>query len=252
MTKKLNILRVLALAIGAAFVAAPVHAQSSMTTTTLTAAMTARQSQVYVASATNINPPGAPISQGGIGAAAGAPAVTLIMVDREVMRVNAISGTTVQVDRGFQGTASASHLSGAKVYVAGAGTFRAGQPSGSCTLANIAFLPQIDVNTGNAFNCVNSMWTAYYPSISTPVVGAAVASASTMAPTGIINHVTGTAAVNTITLPAGFTGGCLTLIPDAIFTTGTSGNIALASTAVVGKALIECYDPNTSKFYPSY
>jgi hypothetical protein len=42
------------------------------------------------------------------------------------------------------------------------------------------------------------------------------------------------------------------LIPTGIFTTTTAGNIALASTAVVNKALYMIYDPTTAKWYPSY
>jgi hypothetical protein len=51
---------------------------------------------------------------------------------------------------------------------------------------------------------------------------------------------------------AGNSGGQLTLIPTGLWTTGTSGNIALATTAVVSRALIMTYDHNTTKWYPSY
>lgn len=83
-----------------------------------------------------------------------------------------------------------------------------------------------------------------------------IASASTIAPTAQYFHVSGTAAIATIT-PTTFctTAGTMcqiTIIPDGIFTTTTAGNIALASTAVVSKALIMTYDPGTSKWYPSY
>jgi hypothetical protein len=81
-------------------------------------------------------------------------------------------------------------------------------------------------------------------------VGAPVASNSSMAPSGPIFHVTGTNTINTIGLPyAGFTG-CIRIIPDAVFSTGTSGNIAIASTAVVSKVLEMTYDG--TKWYPSY
>lgn len=81
-------------------------------------------------------------------------------------------------------------------------------------------------------------------------VGANVASAATIAPTGQVFHVTGTTAVATIHLP--FTGfkGTIVLIPDAAFTTTTAGNIGIASTAVVGKALHMTFDG--TKWYPSY
>lgn len=90
--------------------------------------------------------------------------------------------------------------------------------------------------------------------IATPAAAATIASSSTITPTAQITFVSGTAAVSIITPPNGFSsgGGHLTLIPTGAFTTTTTGNIALASTAVVGKALIMTYDSGTSKWYPSY
>lgn len=81
-------------------------------------------------------------------------------------------------------------------------------------------------------------------------LGGVVASAPTIAPTGAIFHVTGTTPIATISLP--YTGfvGTITIIPDGIFTTTTAGNIALASTMVVGKANSMTYDG--AKWYPSY
>jgi hypothetical protein len=87
-------------------------------------------------------------------------------------------------------------------------------------------------------------------------VGTALASAATIAPANPMQHVTGTTQITTITAPANFTatgmGGCMVLIPDGAWTTGTSGNIALASSATVGRAMTMCYDSGTSKWYPSY
>lgn len=80
-----------------------------------------------------------------------------------------------------------------------------------------------------------------------------IASATTMAPLAPINFISGTTAIVTITVPPSLVGGGqLTLIPTGIFTTTTAGNIALASTAVVSKALILTYDAVTAKWYPSY
>jgi hypothetical protein len=42
------------------------------------------------------------------------------------------------------------------------------------------------------------------------------------------------------------------LIPTGVFTWTTAGNIALAGTAVVSKALTMTYDATTTKWYPSY
>ena len=80
-----------------------------------------------------------------------------------------------------------------------------------------------------------------------------IASATTIAPQNSIVFISGTTAVVTITVPSSMVGGgSITLIPTGIFTTTTAGNIALASTAVVSKALIMTYDATTNKWYPSY
>lgn len=81
-----------------------------------------------------------------------------------------------------------------------------------------------------------------------------IASATTIAPTAYITFISGTTAVVNITVPQALltTGGQITLIPTGIFTTTTAGNIALASTAVVSRALIMTYDAVTTKWYPSY
>ena len=87
-------------------------------------------------------------------------------------------------------------------------------------------------------------------------MGSAIASASTIAPTTPVVHVTGTTAIATITVPTqcGTSGYSCTvrLIPDGAFTTTTGGNIALASTAVVSRVLEMTYDPASAKWYPSY
>ena len=89
---------------------------------------------------------------------------------------------------------------------------------------------------------------------STGVTAPTIASAATIAPTKTITFISGTTAIVTITAPSliATTGGQITLIPTGIFTTTAAGNIALASTAVVSKALIMTYDAGTAKWYPSY
>tara|TARA_R110000868_G_scaffold103483_2_gene284994 strand:+ start:4470 stop:7016 length:2547 start_codon:yes stop_codon:yes gene_type:complete len=83
-----------------------------------------------------------------------------------------------------------------------------------------------------------------------------VASATTVALTTGVTHITGTTTIATITAPTNFSiaggGGCVTLIPDGLFVTNTAGNIAIATVAVISKALIMCYDNATLKWYPSY
>lgn len=144
-------------------------AQTILTMTTLSAAVPATTSStlttgqmgiVSVASATNINAPG-PIS-----ALIATPATsTFLFVDRELMDVRAVSGTTLTVVRGISGTAATSHLSGALVFVVpGTATWIAatGQadniPAGSCARASELYLPRIDLKTGTISDCIGGQW----------------------------------------------------------------------------------------------
>jgi hypothetical protein len=90
--------------------------------------------------------------------------------------------------------------------------------------------------------------------IGTSAAAATIASATTIAPTKSITFISGTAAVVTITAATSFAaaGGSITLIPTAAFTWTTAGNIAVAGTAVVSRALTMTYDSGTTKWYPSY
>ena len=123
---------------------------------------------------------------------------------------------------------------------------RAGQP--------MLLLFNLSLNSGSGgFQTASLLGNA---SFSPLPVGSAIASAATITPTSAIHHITGTVQINTITAPSQFAasgmGGCLRLIPDAAFSTSTTGNIAISSTAVVSRTLELCYDTGSSKWYPSY
>ena len=77
-----------------------------------------------------------------------------------------------------------------------------------------------------------------------PKTPARIASASTITPVDLVNFVTGTTTISNITPPSDFktTGGYLMLIPTGIWSTNTSGNIALGSTAIVGKVMLMVYE----------
>jgi hypothetical protein len=79
-----------------------------------------------------------------------------------------------------------------------------------------------------------------------------ITAAATITPTAQIAHVTGATPITTITIPSTGFNGVFVMIPDSAFTTNTGGNIALASTAVVGRAMIMTYDSNAALWYPSY
>lgn len=93
----------------------------------------------------------------------------------------------------------------------------------------------VDYTTGNT---VSLGVTGY-------AIGTAIASSSTIAPTAGLTHITGTAAIATITPPTNFTatsGGCITLWPDAAFQWTNAGNIVTAAaTAVVNHPLRACW-----------
>lgn len=90
--------------------------------------------------------------------------------------------------------------------------------------------------------------------IATTAAAPTLASATTIAPTTPIVFVSGTVAIVTITAPSPISlgGGQITLVPTGVFTWTTGGNIALAGTAVVSKAITFTFDVTTTKWYPSY
>jgi hypothetical protein len=96
-------------------------------------------------------------------------------------------------------------------------------------------------------------------SIDQVAIGSPITAASSISPTTRLFHVTGTTQINTLVVPssggcsAGEGNGCqISVIPDAAFTYGTSGNIAASGTAVIGKLLTFTLDNSTAKWYPSY
>jgi len=72
------------------------------------------------------------------------------------------------------------------------------------------------------------------------------------APQAFMTVVSGALALTGITLPYPTFAGMICLLPTGIFTWTAAGNIAVAGTAVVGKALYFTYLPSTGKWYPSY
>jgi len=119
--------------------------------------------------------------------------------------------------------------------------------SGALRWRNIYFNGTL---TGGAVAATTVTFTLQATSNAAPTI----ASAGTIAPVKAITFISGTAAISTITPPSPISagGGQITLIPTGLWTTDTAGNIALASTAVVSRALIMTYDATTTKWYPSY
>jgi len=131
---------------------------------------TGNMSIVTLASATGISAPAANSSLTS-GLIATSESQSYLFVDRELMQVRAVSGTTITVIRGMAGTGANSHASGALVFVvptsamgawSGDGFAAAAQgpsvPQGSCTRANEPFLPRIQFSSGTISDCDGGQW----------------------------------------------------------------------------------------------
>jgi hypothetical protein len=73
-----------------------------------------------------------------------------------------------------------------------------------------------------------------------------IASAGTIAPSTFLVAITGTAAIATITPPAGFSvtvGGCIDILATGAWTTTTAGNIQAVMTASANTIYRACYVP---------
>jgi len=219
------------------------QAQTTLTSTTLSTAITKSQKTITVASATNFNPPDLAQSQGGVGSSTAANQ-TVALIGREVVDIVDVSGTTITVRRGTRGSAAVAHSSGEKVTVGPAGNFADADPQGACTRTLLAYVPIINVHTGEKFDCMNGEFGSW---INRPRLGAAVSSAATIAPISPFVHISGTAEITAITPPPAMPKvGCITVIPDGAFTGATGGAagsaVAKAFTAVANKTLQLCYD----------
>ncbi len=147
----------LVLALGLIGLATPLLAQTSVTQTTLAAALAAPTQ-------------GAPATSVLLTSAAGitAPTATapgsVIYMDTEAMRVQALSGTTAQVQRGQLGTAGAAHAANVIVFAGpSSGTlaspFVSTDPTGVCVAASQPYTLSINTRTGSVWACTPSTVT---------------------------------------------------------------------------------------------
>ncbi len=149
------------------FMAGSAFGQTILTNTTLSAAITSSSSTTaVVTSATNINAP----------STSDATKATYIFVDRELMDVRAVNGTTLSVVRGAGGTAASTHASSAFVFVVPAylSTQFAIVPAGSCTRANEVALPRVNARTGIISDCNGGQWVNGGITQTTFVAGGAI------------------------------------------------------------------------------
>lgn len=137
-----------------AFFAAPLEAQTILTTTTLSSA-------VASSSTTSIQL----TSSSGLTAGASVIFVADTASSGEMMFVNAVapSGGYISVTRGYSSFGKArTHASGALVFLGPPFAFGTDAPSGSCTRSSVLYLPDISVGLGGVgtiiSDCVGGVW----------------------------------------------------------------------------------------------
>lgn len=126
-------------------------AQTILTQTTLSSAVADSSTRFFVvASATGISAP----------STSDITKQTFLYVDRELVDVEAVSGTTITVRRGSGGSAAAPHAKSALVFVIPAylSTSFGIVPQGSCTRANELLLPRIHAQDGVISDCLGGQW----------------------------------------------------------------------------------------------
>ena len=82
-----------------------------------------------------------------------------------------------------------------------------------------------------------------------------IASANTIAPLSAACYVSGTTTIKTITPTTTMTAqgsGVIILNPTGLWITDTTGNIALATVAIINRPLTLLYSAAAAKWYPSY
>ena len=121
--------------------------QLTLGQTTLSSAVSLTPARIFVASSSP--------------SARGIVVGMLAVIDREVMTITAVSGTTLTVTRG--GGTVTSHTSGEVVYIdypqnIGLNPAGSGAPIGACTSTAERVLPRLDPATGDLYRCTNSEW----------------------------------------------------------------------------------------------
>lgn len=231
-----------------AILAASAFGQTALTSTTVTNAITVNQQTFAVASTT--------------GMTATNPQTKLYVIDKggqgrgEIMLVTAVnSSTSVTVSRG--GAFRAAHVAGSIAIIANsAQALQSYDPVGSCTAANTLFTPWINTNTGYMWLC-STVTGAWVPGWNNPLpkspttLLASQAGAQTIS--GPLFHMSGTNAITSWTLPAGFPlSGQFCVIPDGAYTTVAGNNVGTTTTATANQVQCWTYSSVDGKFYASY
>jgi hypothetical protein len=252
----------------------------ALTTTTTVALIGAGQQCFTLASVAGISGFGPGINNPVAGTSAGTGNITNLYIDRELMQVVSVNATAkvVCVLHGMSGSQAAPHGAGSTVIIGPPGAFFNYDPEGYCggPVGGVSFgggpsnppqfTPWINTRTAVEWICstVTKTWAPGFNNPLVPVGAITTTSlalvAGTNTPTGPLFHTTTTNAVVTWTAPVGCnataataSSGCsFTIIPDAICTWTAAGNIAIAGSCVVNKALTFTWDAQNQKWVPSY
>ncbi len=225
--------------------------QNTILQTSLSAAVTAQATQIRVAANTGINAPSFASGLAGSALYIQDPGQTA----GELVRVTAVSGTTISVTRSNKVT---SHVSGAMVLVAtNANWFQVVDAQGACTLAQTYVTPWVNTTTGAQWLC-SSQTLTWVPSWGNPLdkqLITATATASVAGATAIVAplvEISGTEAITSFTMPTGWNGQGFCIQPTAAFTTVAGNNIAEATTADANQTLCYVYNARLAAFTSSY
>lgn len=226
----------------------PAFAQTTVNSTTLSAAIDNKQQVIPLASVTNMSTG----TRAGLG--------DLLVVDREGMQINAIDTTalTATVRRGVYGTAAA-HVTGAVVYSGPLRRFYFNQVVGACTATAEEFLPHIvlpGANSqlgGDVYDCKNGEWVwlrdsgfrVWYPGRTdgaTTYTTIAVSAAITIQPG--ISFINGTTLAMTLANPTVDQNGMIMIIMatnasahTVTYTAGFDGGTTSRDVATFGGAV---------------
>lgn len=237
---KTKLILAIALLAGSAF------AQTALTSTTITNAMTNTTSQNVAVGSTSGITSGTSrlyiLDKGGQGRGELTGIVTVV------------SSGVLNIPRGSQ--FRAPHVAGSvAVIINSAQALQSYDPVGSCTAANTLFTPWINQNNGYQWYC-STKTGAWVPGFNNPNPKSPTADVASVAGLTVVTsplfHVTGTNAITGWTLPATFNGGEFCTIPDGAYTTTNATNIAIASTATAGRLLCFQWSSADTKWYPTY
>lgn len=206
------------------------NAQTTVTSTTTSAAVTATQKTVTVASATNVT-----VGQ-------------YLFIDRELMQVNAVVSTVATVQRGIAGTVARAHASGAVVWAGAPSNFYQSDVWGTCTSTSELYLPHINPQSGNVFQCHNSTWQRYVlsgiPTFSATILSQTYTAAGAIDVQPGIVFINGTTLAMTLANPTTAQNGMVMVIESTnasahtvTYTAGFNGGTTARDVATYGGAI---------------